>query len=433
MSKQTRIQNSKGVHYHKALRLESYVKGGSGEEKTDYLLKGQMRYGMAAAILVLIGFAAGPGPMLTDMMATVIHRRIVESLLFPQALAFSGFALFLIGIAMSVVILDEIQTVKKYTNLPITADQRKRFRKCRFILLTPIAFCVVFLLASIAFITMRTAHNPYVPDDYYNRPIVGKLTLVVDADDVPAIPDKMILYSLRPVVRGEDAMKLLARSFGIKAVHPYGHGPDYGFQDRSGRFFAYNLDSGYFLFREDRIEDRIVDDLSGVTLPETFPNKQRAAEIAMDALQHRGLLPDEAYIAGVSLNVGHDISNDGTTRYVWEILICRQINGFPVSNLKDNALGMSISVSVGDEGKLIAVRYDMSEPTTRTEIRTTSLSRAVADVENGDGTINLNPKEVDPVITNVSIAYNSLFKDENLWPVYVMSGPDAWIYVKATE
>lgn len=428
-----RQEKAKQLHDRQARRLLLKLKGDSEEEKALSLLKSHTRYAIPAAILTVLGFVTA---VVTVLFDTLPSRSTWAWHDFPIVPFLAGLALFTVGIVVSALLLGEISTAKKYTNLPITAGQHLAYRKCRYIILAPIGLCAAMLLVSILVLAVASPFSSTLDPDgseyWGNKPVEGELTLKIAPRDAPRIPGRMMVYSLEPVTRGKDAMELLARSFGVSGS--FEKDRFWGQQvatDEFGSTFSFDPDSYYFFYNGKPFEERT--QVSSAPESVGYISEERAEGIAIEGLRQRGILPDGAYVEDVEWYMRRDSSRSSIAGYDRDVVICRRIDGYDAIKIGLLFREMCIRVSVGDSGRVLKLDYWMEEPVPAGEERTISLSQAVERAREGNGTWNMNPEVVDPVITSVDLAYHSFSDEHHLWPAYVLSGPKALIYVRATE
>lgn len=272
-----------------------------------------------------------------------------------------------------------------------------------------------------------------------DKPVKGKLSLNVKEENLPEIPDEMLVYKFDKIAKNEEQIKELAAKFGLtgelkkdfaKREDPAGlkkHDHYYVKEGEigTGRHMQYFINTGNYLY---------IHEAKYGHENHNLPTTDECRSIALETLENLGLLPDDAFVAGTG-GILTSTGPQGEPGRVYfdhrDVMISRRAGGYPIAGP-----GMEIVVSLGTNGELVGIDSMMRELVPYKGYKVKSVEQAVKDAEKGSGTMNLHPEVEDPEVTKVEIIYYAdPAKPENkyLQPVYCFTGPETCIYVPAIK
>jgi hypothetical protein len=293
--------------------------------------------------------------------------------------------------------------------------------KRRNMLMLTLGLIVVItaVLITLAVTQKSNAIRPiYSQSEYKNKPINGLVRFKVAKTDLPRAPRTMTVYELKPIASGKKEIERIARALGVNAPLEYKTGGKVraaAYEARDGiQTYWYEIDGRGFGYDKKGT--------FGVFLT-NLPDDEATKRIALEQLEKRGLLPEEAFVSGVG-----GIRSARKDVYLNRLAeISRRIGGFNITGP-----GMQISVYLGSNGELIGLDSTMKKLVPFEKFRVKTVEEALQDAKRGNNTVNLHSEVKDPTITKLNIAYYADpagAKSKFLQPVYVFRGPDTCIYV----
>ncbi|MHC4546546.1 MAG: hypothetical protein ACYTDW_20695 [Planctomycetota bacterium] len=260
--------------------------------------------------------------------------------------------------------------------------------------------------------------------DWYRRQRPGKPLKLEFVGNFPKVPDKMLLYK---IILQKNVTEAYIRELAKKYFNPelavYSNTPARPVYRRDGNFcnlntdaynFMYQAHNGFFRIlkhkkaRENLSEDR-----------KDYPSEEECIRIATEYLKERDLLPEDAYLGGVS-----DINMKAIGAI--EVWFTRKIGQY-----KSWGHGSVILVCIGvaEEITDVSKRWFEYEPYKLVPIR--SPKEAFEHLIHR----NASPRTSTGKATKVEFAYHTPYIDQYIQPVYcfIFERPESYTLVPAIK
>ncbi|MHC4461684.1 MAG: hypothetical protein ACYS30_09640 [Planctomycetota bacterium] len=232
----------------------------------------------------------------------------------------------------------------------------------------------------------------------------------------PKVPDRMLVYKvLRPQNVTEADVRELARNyFGMPADAQFRRNGRYCNLNTEAYNFMFQAHTGFFsLFKHKKARKKLSED------SKDYPSDEECKKIATEYLEERGLLPEDAYLCGVS---GVNIGAVGAMS-VW---FGRKIGQYDIWGH-----GSDILVEIGVAGEITKVskRWVEYEPYKMAPIK--SPKEAFKQLKYGNALLMTSSGKA----TKIKLAYHTHSNDEYIQPVYSFGFglPDSYAIVPAIK